>query len=321
MKKIAITLALVMSAILGITAYAIGYQQPAEKPINLTQMLDVREDFAIHYQPNRDSYGMGQFSKVEYNDTCLFEKRQEANRLEACTLGSKKYNYNIRDVFVNLPEIPEDFYWIKYKMMDEHFVDICTLDDSYWRQPEFIADTFTDAGMRYYKSPRVGYWTPSGFGSFPAIQWATANAGDTITLCFLWYTGFGVITQQGFQLVPTYLETVFSPQENLYYDAYDPETSGKYIKVTVDPTTFLMKEAYPIFNYDWLKRIVVTVKIAPDAPAGDYGIGINPINPPTATISKWQSEYPLYQKIGWTTTGFPQFQSLITVRGPQNATM
>jgi len=310
-KKI-VFLVVFMLVIAGSMWVISGFEkQPDSERIKLEE-LTIERRFKAAYQPNRLLYGQGKISETIVDKDCFRENADNLEVLKECSYTSKIYYFDVVEAFQNLPEIPEDFWWYKYKMIDhkDHYVDLCTLDESYWKQPEFIENTFVNSGIHRYKTPSEIDWIPNGYGSYPAVQWVEAPADSEFDLCYFIYASYGVSTQQGFQLVPFYVNKIYSPIEGVTYDTI---VDKENIQMSLKSELVVIEETYPIFNYNWIHRIKIHVKLSEEIPAGDYGIAVDLTKPSDEILKEWSFKYRMFMPSSGFKVDFPQIQAMITV--------
>ena len=180
---------------------------------------------------------------------------------------------NEREIFSSLPPVPEEFSNIAYLLASGRYYSIGYLDEGYYKQPEFYPN-FKEAGLKYWTNPDARYWTPHGFGTYPAEQWDTlkVTGRQEFTAVVFFYTGWGVQTFQGITLMP------------------DSE-SLKNFDITITPQNFLLEPTYPKFYKAWAQKIVITGKLKEGIKAGNYAIGINVGVPPRELKENWEFEH------------------------------
>ena len=216
--------------------------------------------FEEAFKPNRDNYN-------------LFEKASKKLGIpledvpKYFTLKSEK------DIFSELPPIPEDFSEIAYLLATGRIYAIGNLSEEYFSQPEFYPN-FKESGLKYWSEPDPKYWTTNGYGSYPAEQFdvlSHSGRNEFLSVVFF-YTGYGVQTYQGLTIIPT-------------------SNALEYFDLTVSPDTFLLTPTFPKFSRDWAHQIVIKGKLKPDTPPGEYDIGFLIIKPPYEKKIEWASEY------------------------------
>ena len=231
------------------------------------------------YQPDRGGYGNFIYYQREYNRTCIQENKNDLDKIQDCVLSVSKIEKNYEYLFKNLPELPENFWSIKSRLMSEKYVDICSLGEDYWKQPEFISNTWLETGIDFYKRDHGLYWYPVGYGSFPVYQYVTANKGDEFNLCCLVHTSWGVSTYQGLGITPIYLNKIKDIKTGKLIEMNNSEIGEEYIELNITPTQILIEPTYPQFGKNWIQKIEVKVKLSGDIPEGKYGIGFGFISP------------------------------------------
>ena len=225
------------------------------------------------YQPDRDVYGKGitRYRDIDY--ACWVENRKFPEKIDSC-YTIKSYTFDIKDVFRKLPELPEDFWRIKYSVMKESFIDFCNLDEEYWKQPEILRDTFIETGIRFLKENNPNQWYAAGIGVYPNLIESPASPNKNYRICVLVFTSDGVQTKQGMQIVP------YSTHRN--------------ITIKVTPDVLLVEEKYPIISQEWIKKIELIISVG-NVREGTYEIGFNEFPPPQSMLSQWQTQYPLVE--------------------------
>jgi len=221
-------------------------------------------------------------SRQAYFEEAFKPKRSEYKLFEQASTFLKKPVSEIpsffslkseAEIFSSLPQIPEDFSETAYLLASGRYFSIGFLDEGYYKQPEFYPN-FKEYGLRYWSSPDPKYWVTSGLGSYPAEQWDTLKRGEREefnAVVFL-YSGYGVQTFQGVTLMPN-------------------SESRQYFDITISPQSFLLEPTFPKFYKGWAERIEIKGKLKPNAPAGNYAIGINVETPPRELKEKWEFEH------------------------------
>jgi len=282
------------------------------------QLAGQTEQLKLRYQPDRKSYGYGTFTKTIVNKACFQKYRKDAKQLSQCIQGRENYKYKIKDIIEqNLPPLPDDFFYYKAKLMKTGYLDLCDLNESYWKQPEFYRDSFVEVGLSGYKNPNPNYWYPTGRGVFPSTQFVgedgSLHPGDEITLCTTLRSGWWVETQQGYRIIPTALSNFYYEPESKNYKVASSEETNKYIKVEISPDVVVTTESYPVFSYNWTQLITVKIKISPDTPPGTYAVGFTLVNPDIKTMQQLSQKYPMYMPMGLIDISQPYFKVYLKV--------
>jgi hypothetical protein len=260
--------------------------------IATAESIDAR--LKVQFQPVRD-YGYGTYPK----------KLDDGSYVNVSFL--------LIDAFKNLPPIPADFYKYKASILQGQMdgEQLCDVAIEYYVQPEFYANGFTEAGLRFYKSPDPTHWNPEGYGTFPHEMEGIYKAGQTIHVCTFFHTSWGVETYQGFSLHPVYPATVTEGGKEALVNS---TSSGRYIEMDIQPKDILVEPAYLIFKSGWTKKVEMTVYIRNDTPEGLYAIGFDVGR---ASLEKTQEWYNLYAS-SYSSKGFisisePQFKMALLV--------
>lgn len=301
-KNLYLGIFLVAIVIIAFVIYTVTYQGTptnTTKPTNTTNVSieTIAEKLAISakiqelYQPNR-SYGTGKFTDRKTNTT---------------------YEFEILEIFKNLPALPDDFWSVKYQMLSEGWIDLEKLDESYYKQPEFIRNNFVEKGLKFYKSPPTEFWYPVGYGTYPMIEFADTYAGAEFDVYTFFHTSWAVETYQGFSLVSVYPSRAISEKGIISVES--PEIAEQYIQVSIYPDVVLLEPAYLIFSKDWIQKIRVHVKLDRNIPNGIYAVGYDVAKAPDDKEREWGFKYlELYSGLGGIRITQPQFQLVINVK-------
>ncbi len=232
----------------------------ADGKVTPSQFLSRQQYFEEAFRIDRESYA-------------IFEKAADfSGRL----LDQMPAYFSLGDeeqIWSQLPPVPNDFSEIAFLLATGKFFAIQDLDERYMKQPEFYPG-FKDTGLRFWTQPDATSWASNGYGTYPSEQWADLTLGETDTFeatVFI-YSGFGVQTYQGL---------------SLFVDA----ASQSFFDVSVSPDTFVLEPTFPQFHPEWAKKILVTGKIKPETPAGEYTITVNVGIPPESKRQEWGTEY------------------------------
>lgn len=256
---------------------------------------------------------VAEVAKKESLDAKLKEQFQPKRDYGYGVYNGKKFNMN--EIFAKLDPIPEDFF--KYKAMTlQSSINpsaLCSLNESYYMQPEFIRNNFVDFGIDNYRNPNPTHWTPEGYGTYPHMIESKTNPGQLIEVCAFFHSAWGVETYQGFSLNAVYPKTVYF--EGLQITVNDTE-SMKYITATISPDSVLIEPSYsPLyFERGWNKKINMSVYISPNTPKGIYAIGFDVGRAPMDKTIEWTNAYgKQYQGKSGIKVSRPQFVLVITV--------
>ena len=222
-------------------------------------------------------------------------------------------DYLPAEVYTNLPDFPEDFYYLdEIITFQEGIVDLTSLEEEYWKQPEFFP-TWESNGVERMKNPSRDRSTIWGWGAYPADQGFATSPGAEFTTATFFHTSWMVQSYQGMKLVPVFPGS--GTINGIFVSSPDAE---KYFTVTVNPELILLGPAFPRFDSDWSYKIVVTIKVDEATPPGDYLFGVNPRPPPLEAKREWTLAHKLrYVDAGTTGVQRPYFQMLVTVLPPE----
>ncbi|HZX19986.1 MAG TPA: hypothetical protein VFF13_03155 [archaeon] len=216
--------------------------------------------FEETFKPKRESYDL--FKKAAEHLNIPIEKVPEY-----FSLNSES------EVFNELPPIPTDFSEIAFLLATGRTYSIGLLSEGYYMQPEFYPG-FKESGIKYWTEPDPKYWATNGYGSYPADQAdiLSKSGRDEFTAVVFFYTGYGVQTYQGTTIIPT-------------------SESLEHFDIQVTPDTFLLTPTFPKFTSDWVQQIIITGKLKPNTPPGDYSIGFLITTPPIDKKQEWEFKY------------------------------
>ena len=153
----------------------------------------------------------------------------------------------------NIPPKPGDWDIIK-RELGSGYIDITTLNNSYWLQPDFYPSWIV--AKKFYTHHDYSRWGVSGYGAYPGnpeITFTDTNVGTWIEDSLLFKTGYGIETWQGVRLV----------SEN-----------NKYFDVLIEPDEILLEPTFPIFSNNWVRILKYKITIKQTPPTGEYTIKI-----------------------------------------------
>lgn len=259
---------LVAGIIVLIAIVAIAWTMVAPKNSSTNAAKGGPEDFGVSRQkyfeeafvPDRESYD-------------LFEKAAAYTKKPISEMPAFFNLKNEEEIFSALPQIPKDFSETSYLLASGKYFSIGFLEKEYYSQPEFYPN-FKEGGLRFWAKPDPTSWGVNGYGTYPAEQNDTLKLGkreNFVAAVFL-YAGYGVQTYQGVTLE-------------------QDSASKKYFDVSISPKDFLLDPTFPKFGSNWAEKIIITGRIKPGTPKGDYVIGINIETPPKELKAKWEFEH------------------------------
>ena len=168
-------------------------------------------------------------------------------------------NKNI--VTTNTVEKPSDFVQVQRDIKQGVFLDLCDVKEGYYRQPElyFGYNTYLVTPHDYTR------WIVHGYGAYPgeaSLSVSNMKAGETITVCTLIHTSFGVETYQGIGL---------SIEPNDYFTS------------SITPNSLLLYPTFPKITGNWTYKIAVTIIAKQDIQPGSYTLNMMATAPDTKT--------------------------------------
>lgn len=221
------------------------------------------------------------------------------------------------EIFADLPPFPNDFLYKTYLIKVGRFFDIGSLDERYWKQPEFDPD-FTRYGLKYWndlksKDYKKTHWSTSGMRTYPFEQYVEAAPGYSFNISVIMSTDWSVEAYQGIHIKTLFINSTVSADGKKIAAS---EGAERYINVNVTPDEFLLTPAFPIFTYDWNRKLLFTGKISEDTPAGTYILSFDLIPPSQANSEKWFMEHlNLYSDgVQMVKADKPYLQAIIHVR-------
>lgn len=178
------------------------------------------------------------------------------------------------DTFKGIPEKPNDFDAYTRDIWKGAYVDLCDMNESYWKQPEFYGDAWEHAKKSFYDNPDYSKWGVYGQGNMPreiSYNFENFKKGDEFELCSFFHNGFGVWTYQGFKLVPI---------ENEYFD------------IEITPNELTVSPTFPVFEDGWTNKIKIKITAKENIPVGNYVLGFNS-EVPSAEFSRQETKKAL----------------------------
>jgi len=230
-------------------------------PIGLVNLAPAAESTAaaqppanLFPNPDRDSYGIGVFI--------------DANR--------NPIRKPIKEAFVDLPLMPDDFAEKINSMRSENFNSIALeLSEAYYKQPEFLPK-FGELGLHYWQAPDLKRWGREGFGVYPAEQQYSLKAGGKVQIAAFVHAAYGIETFQGMQLYP------FFPQD---------ENAALFFSITIEPKSILLGPTYPTVDGNWIQKVKIKINASNETPKGNYLVGFNATLPGAEQNAAWQEKH------------------------------
>ncbi len=220
----------------------------------LAEEAESKAEASLYPNPDRDSYGIGIF--IDQNRNPIQKPVKEA--------------------FVNLPAMPEDFAEKMHSMRSGNFNSIALgLEEAYFKQPEFLPK-FGEIGLRYWLSPDLKRWGREGFGIYPADQSYKIRPGKQIYITAFLHSAYGIETFQGLRL---------------YHFFPEDENLARFFSVAVEPESILLGPTYPIVDGNWMHRVRIKIKASSEAQPGSYSIGFNTASPQPGLNGEWGEKY------------------------------
>lgn len=233
----------------------------------------------------------------------------EALKENGAILPKERPDYLPAEVYENLPPFPEDFYYIdEIVTFQEGILDLENLEDKYYKQPEFYP-TWESMGVDLTRNPERGRATLWGWGAYPADEGFSTYPGQEFTAATFFHSSWQVQSWQGMKL-----ETVFPSTSMVRGSQIHSADAEKYFTAVISPDLILLGPTFPRFDQNWTYKVSVKIKVSPEAPPGEYLIGVNPTFPPTEVKREWTLQHKLRYVDGGA-TGFdrPYFQMLVQV--------
>lgn len=210
----------------------------------------------------RDQWGIHRENFIEQGAIHLGVTEQKL--LSMFDLSSDK------EIWSELPLVPEDFGEINYLMQNGKFFALETLTENYWKQPEFYPSWKNCP--KYWTEPDPRYWTPNGYGSYISNQFTIVSKGEEFYAVVYVHSGCGVQTWQG-----TRLEVSNNARD--------------YFNLSITPNEFLLEPMFPQVSYEWVKRIEIKGNIKESTPEGVYEILIDVFPPTQQKANEWSEKY------------------------------
>lgn len=204
-----------------------------------------------------------------------------------------------------------------------------TPDKYFYKQPEFYYNEWTTENINTYYLPlgnpkgyNYSYLNVGGGGAFPGVviiepqEGALVKPGMDLRAVTYFHAALGVRNYQG-----VHLEIDYPDKAEVFYGVntikinQDPNTVKNYFDVTITPQEFVLEPTFPVFHQDWTEKVVFSIHINENTPAGTYVIWIEPGSVSGLNQTKWSNEYGLrYYNFA---QGFritpPPYQIFITV--------
>jgi hypothetical protein len=250
--------------------------------------------------------------RPEHCLTETYDTKPDIQENSLTTVSSENGKYVVKKcvgnfVFKNLPPFPDYFNKIHREICYQRIGDLSFYDQvgvnitPYYYQPEILgaADCsylFDETGLQFY----AGYeenqpgnflykFGQIGYGAYPgSIYKKIEKNGGKINTTVFFHTSFGIVTYQGFNLVPYFPSNGNFQNEVIEQNS---ETVKNYIDVKINDNIFVLEPTWPIFKKNWIKRVDMTLDVSPDTPKGKYLITIVPGPLPEQKENEWKIAY------------------------------
>lgn len=231
--------------------------------------------------------------------------------------NSVRPDYLPAQMFVNLPQMPADFYQVR-QLVGLGRLKIEDVGEEYWQQPEFFPH-FEDLGLQILQNPPEDRWGAYGVAVYPADSVATINRGDELTFTFFVKSGYLVETYQGINLevvIPenTSLVSGYTFSDGSNEVKQNPEVVKKYIDIEINPNLFILYPNFPVYNTNGTFKVEMKVSVDKNIPVGKYVIGLDTGDIPDEYHVEWTKRFlTLYTSGGLTKIDRPYYQAFIEV--------
>ncbi|MBI4043997.1 MAG: hypothetical protein HY393_04295 [Candidatus Diapherotrites archaeon] len=251
----------------------IGYATLTETPDNEPAASDTQDGTASLGSPLRKTYFKEAFQpkRDQYN---LLETAAKNKGVAVADIERVLELKNEEDIYSDLPSLPGDFGEVAYGIFNGQYLSIGLLGAEYYKQPEFYPG-FKDNGFKAWTDFDPQYWTPQGYGSYPALQEDVLVLGkrETATGIVFVHTDWGVQAWQGARITST-------------------AKTRECFDVTITPDAFLLDPSWPRFGSNWGQRIEVIAQLKPACrKQGTYQVELEMVHPPKDLAAQWALEH------------------------------
>lgn len=246
-------------------------------------------------------------------------EQRVANKLqgENMELNSKR-DYLPAAMFVNLPEMPDDFYGMRTLMRTNQIKDLKKVGEEYWQQPEWFP-MFEETGLAVLQNPPENRWGSQGYMVYPADSVSVAEPGQTVLMSFWIKSGYLVETYQGINFGVSFPKSAKIVTGQRLVDGSNGveqnSSVSQYFETNIGPKMFILEPNFPVYSRNGTRRVDVEVRVSEDTPEGNYVVAFDTVNVPEEQQEEWLMEYKnLYISGGMTKIDRPYYQAFITVR-------
>jgi len=208
----------------------------------------------------------------------------------------KDRGYLPRQVFCELPNMPQDFERVKneYKLKR---LELYEVKSDYWKQPEWIP-TFNSIILPLLQNPDFDRFGVTPFpGSYPSEFVLEGDmTREPLRFDFLVFSPTS-ITYSGVKVIPLWSNNAelqlnkFSDRTNkINQDASDIQ---QYFDIEISPDVFLLEPTIPIYNDDWIYKVKVLITAKPNLPKGKYALAITYVSPDVGLPNHCNKKYLL----------------------------
>jgi hypothetical protein len=227
-------------------------------------------------------------------------------------------DYLPSQMFINLPDMPNDFFQIRQLIRLGRITDFENLEPEYWMQPEFFP-YFEEIALPLLQNPPENRWGAYGIAVYPADWVSVVSPGDNLDLYFFIKSGYIVETFQGINLVNIFPEsaqmtTGIELPGGIKSVNQNTQMAEEYFDVKITPDLFVLEPNFPIYRINGTIKVKLSINVSENTPSGDYVIALDTAEVPDDYEQAWIREHlNMYTSGGMTKIDRPYYQAFIRV--------
>ncbi len=186
------------------------------------------------------------------------------------------------EFFENLPAFPSDFSDKKLLVYLGRITNLDIIEEKYWKQPEFYADSFVEQGIQHYyafePNKQVRFWS-AGSGPYPGdIIVRNVSRGEQFPVKTFWHAAWAIPRHQIFSLNAEYPEKMTARMGDIVVEQNESTVHDCFTIMPTEPYV-LLEPTYPSFSYNWTKKVALDIRTSDTCPLGWYGLHVVPTDP------------------------------------------
>lgn len=192
-------------------------------------------------------------------------------------------------IFSELPHYPQDFSDKWLAIYYGRLSNLSWIEEQYWKQPEFYADSFDTQWLEYYTNGNRRT-NVAGSGPYPGDVVITGKPGEYSIVETFWHAGPANIKKQLFAFSYDFPESMNIRIGDIKVRQNATEASS-CVSTNITPEWVLLDGTWPSIGYEWTQKIQANVSISEGCKPGWYGMEIIQAEVPKEVRENVEFEY------------------------------